>query len=412
MNLTGWNNLYKKCIAEQYEHFSSLSSIFLGYNINIDIITHIREEDVTLLQGTSFFTQLRECMITGSAKEVIISEDDRTILGSLHFREQTMGGQAGIMANLFSLFPLKEIVLYTPMSTALAQFLSSTGVIHVPDNQCRLIDPHKLKVDEKPDYHFILEFKKGMKISGHTIPRDNRFIASCPLSFPENTCDSLFDRKYDYAVISGFHLLEDTTPLTISKRQVQALNRHTQVHYEYASTRPSLRRSLVNYFTGFDSLGVNECELNEILEVLGEDPVETVMDMYRGIKTVKKALRLKRIHFHHLGLYMTVRDSSKNPGRVRSALLYAALMAAARAKQGCLSTWKDAEVGLQAPLSPEGISMMSELASQLDHEDFVNSGIYEDGEEYLVSIPTRIVENPVKTVGLGDTISGLSFVGE
>jgi ADP-dependent phosphofructokinase/glucokinase len=87
-------------------------------------------------------------------------------------------------------------------------------------------------------------------------------------------------------------------------------------------------------------------------------------------------------------------------------------MAAARAKQGCLSTWKDAEVGLQAPLSPEGISMMSELASQLDHEDFVNSGIYEDGEEYLVSIPTRIVENPVKTVGLGDTISGLSFVGE
>ncbi|MBU7031487.1 MAG: hypothetical protein HXS53_03045 [Theionarchaea archaeon] len=412
MNLAGWNNLYTKCIAEQYEHFSSLSSIFLGYNLNIDLIAHIQEEDMHLLEEASFFSMLRECMITGSAREVIISAEDRAILRSLQFREQTMGGQAGIMANLFSLFPIHEIVLYTPMSEALTPFLSSTGAIRVPDEQCNLIDPHKIRACNDPDYHFILEFKKGMKISGHTVPRDNRFIASCPLSFPDNSCDSLFDREYDYAIISGFHLLEDTTPLSTSKRHVEALNRHTRVHYEYASTRASLRKSLIEYIHGFDSLGVNECELNEILKILGEDPVETIMDIYEGIKKVKKTLHLNRIHFHHLGFYLTVIDSSKSPERTRSALLYAALMAAARAERGNLSSWKDAKVGLQAPLSAEGISKMSELGSQLDYDDFVNSGIYEDHKEYLVFIPARIVEYPVKTVGLGDTISGLSFVGD
>jgi ADP-dependent phosphofructokinase/glucokinase len=412
MNLNTWDALYKKSIDSQYEHFSSLSSILLAYNINIDLITHVTEKDLPLLKKTSFFPQLTECMTAGKAKEVIISEDDRTILESLHHHEKSMGGQAGIMANLFSLFPIPEIVLYTPMCKEQAQFLSPSEAIVVPDAQCRLVDPSTAPSDRKPDYHFILEFKKGMKIAGDPVPRDNRFIASCPLSFPEHACDSLFDRPYNHAIISGFHLLETPALLDISESHIKALNHHTQVHYECASTRLSLLNSLIEYFTHFDSLGVNECELNEMLTLLGEEPAETVVQMYEGLKTIKKTLNLSRIHLHHLGFYLTLIDSSKNPQRTRDALLYSALMAAARAARGTLSSWKDAQSGITSSLSSSGISSIAELATYLDSPQLLTSGIHTDDQGYLVSIPTRVVDNPVRTVGLGDTISGLSCIGE
>jgi len=410
MNREKWNTRYKKCIKTQYEHFSSLSSILLAYNINIDLITHITEKDLTFLEDTSFFTQLTECMIAGKAKEVIISDADRQILESLHYDEKSIGGQAGIMANLFSLFPIEEIVLYTPMCREQAQMLSPTDALVVPDAHCRLVDPHTILSDINPDYHFILEFKKGMKIAGSTVPRDNRFIASCPLSFPENNCTSIFHREYDHAIISGFHLLETPHVPDIARNHIQALQ--YRAHYECASTRSSLLPPLLDYFTNFDSLGVNECELNEILTTLGEDPVETVVDMYEGLKIVKKVLHLNRIHLHHLGLYLTLIDAQKDPEKTRHALLYAALMAAARAQQGHLSSWEDAQSGLTAPLSPRGISSLAHLSSYLDSPTVVESGIHEDEQGYLVSIPARVVDTPVRTVGLGDTISGLAYVGQ
>jgi ADP-dependent phosphofructokinase/glucokinase len=412
MNVKTWDTLYKKSIATQHSHFSSLSSIFLAYNINIDLITHVTEKDLPLLKKTSFFTQLTESMTAGRAKEVIISEDDRTILQSLHYHEKSIGGQAGIMANLFSLLPIPEIVLYTPMCKEQAQFLSSSEALVVPDTHCRLVNPRTISSHKTPDYHFILEFKKGMQIAGKSVPRDNRFIASCPLSFPEHACDSLFDRSYDYAIISGFHLLETPSLLDISQPHIQVLNRQTGVHYECASSRPSLMKSLIEYYKNFDSLGVNECELNDILTFLGEEPAETPVQMYEGLKTIKEALNLTRIHLHHLGFYLTLIDSSKNPERTRDALLYSALMAAARAARGTVSSWKDAQVGITPSLSSRGISSITELASYVGSDELLTSGIHENDQGYLVCIPTRVVDNPVRTVGLGDTISGLSYIGE
>jgi ADP-dependent phosphofructokinase/glucokinase len=411
---TGWNTLYQKCIPSQISHFSSIDSIFLAYNMNIDMIKHLKPEDIQPLEKTSFFPQLEESMLQGQAREVLVTKEEYEWLKTLHYDKKSIGGQAGIMANLFSLFPIREIVIYSPaFCTEQAQYVNEAENLKVPDENCRLRNPHHIKMEKKPDYHFIFEFKKGMEISAGIVPRDNRFIASCPLQFCEPMCEDIFKRAYEYAIISGFHLITDTTPLKITKRHVDILKKTAKVHYECASIpHERIKKALIPYLRGFYSIGVNECELKDILDIHGEYVNNSIIELYEGLKFTKKALNVKRIQLHHLGFYLTIIDEDMNPEKTRDAALFAALLAAVKAQKGLIKSCDDALQGLKVPVSPVGVREISRLASYTGNSDLEYSGIFKDDTVYVIVVPARVVKNPSRTVGLGDTISGLAFLGE
>lgn len=409
-----WETLYKNCIPSQLKHFSQVTSIFLGYNMNIDLIKHLRSKDINEFKGTTFFPHLFKSLEQGKSMEVIITKEEYEWLKTLKYEDKCIGGQAGIMANLFALFPIKEVVVYSPaFCSKQAQFLSPSENLKVPDVTGDLKRPHDLKIDKEPEYHFIFEFKRGLKIFGIIVPMDNRFIASPPTTSSEKVCDDIFKRKYEYAIISGFQLAQNTNPLQISKKHVDFLRKHANVHYEFASIQnPEIRKAVANYVKGFDSIGVNKFELNDLLQICGENPVHSITDIWEGLNVIKNHLQLKRIHSHHMGIYITVVDKPATPDKTRDAHLYAALMAAVQAKKGSLDNSTDAGSGFETPVSTSGLNMLSELALYFDSPEFKRSGIYEDDETYTVAVPTRVVKNPVRTVGLGDVISGLTFVGD
>jgi ADP-dependent phosphofructokinase/glucokinase len=45
-------------------------------------------------------------------------------------------------------------------------------------------------------------------------------------------------------------------------------------------------------------------------------------------------------------------------------------------------------------------------------EEFLETGIYEGEDHYLLVVPAHVIPNPVSTVGMGDTISSTSFALE
>ena len=135
--------------------------------------------------------------------------------------------------------------------------------------------------------HWIVEFDKGDEIELEGIkfvcPKSNRFIATYdPLNL-RLVVDDYFikattNSKADYVILSGMHaltanndgvaLVEKVLPI------INAWHRHgAMVHLEIASTQDiEVRKAIIQKLaTNVDSIGINERELIDILEVVGED---------------------------------------------------------------------------------------------------------------------------------------------
>jgi ADP-dependent phosphofructokinase/glucokinase len=66
--------------------------------------------------------------------------------------------------------------------------------------------------------------------------------------------------------------------------------------------------------------------------------------------------------------------------------------------------------GLKEPLAEPGLKALAALAPAAGDDDFITSGLGHYAGHQLVCVPTRLVANPVLTVGLGDLISATAFV--
>ncbi|WP_297503322.1 ADP-dependent glucokinase/phosphofructokinase, partial [Thermococcus sp.] len=114
----------------------------------------------------------------------------------------------------------------------------------------------------------------------------------------------------------------------------------------------------------------------------------------------------RRIHFHTYGYYLALTDYRGE--FVRNALLFAALAAAAKAKLGEINSIDDVVKAMDVPVN-EKIKPIEEVLSKVYG---MEDGITELNGYQLTFVPTKIVEKPRSTVGIGDTISSSAFMGE
>ena len=66
----------------------------------------------------------------------------------------------------------------------------------------------------------------------------------------------------------------------------------------------------------------------------------------------------------------------------------------------------------EIPLQDHSFELMTALTEYIEGDDFITTGIGTCAGHTVVMIPTRIVDRPVRTVGLGDTISASSWLAE
>ena len=351
---------------------------------------------------------------TGKALQMMIDEEDvkEWIEKEFGKGKLRLGGTSANMAVALASFGFPNVLVYVyPLVKELAELFPKMENLKTISPDGKLVHPSEgWKGEKLGALHWIFEVKKGqtLRVNGKEIvcPRDNRFIASwnpvnSKLKVADYFKDKFLEMAEDYPkfLLAGFHIMRNVYPggETVEDRMEELVEfvrrmkeKKVKVHVEMASVRRKrVRETLVSVLLPeVDSIGMNEVELSWLSSDLGnEDPKILEGDL----KSVEKALRilrertgLKRIHFHTLGYYALLKES---PEEEIFGLATAALAAASRAEKGIAPSCSNLEEALKHKVS--------------DTEMMVK-------RDFLV-FPIRIVEKPVLTVGLGDTISSIAF---
>ncbi|WP_440954790.1 ADP-dependent glucokinase/phosphofructokinase [Methanosarcina sp. Mfa9] len=481
--------------------------ILCGYNVNIDSVYRMGGSELSeLLESfesseildkidsppgridsvSDFAAGLAYCMKNGCGAEwLVFNPSVFEFLKGRYFEKSLvrMGGNAGIMANTLSELGASLVVpnVAVPSKTQLSLFSgksvyfpvrSSAKVFGEAEVKSKVdrskVDRSKVdrsKVDasapEQDPIHFVFDFSEGESFSIYgeqfTVPRENRFIATCDqLNFrlfinPDFDAYALQHAgEMDGALISGFHLLLEEYPdggsyLEIVEQVLsrvlawKAGNERLRVHLEFGHFgNQKLACTVFSKFAAIvDSLGMNEDELASFHELHGI-PVEGLLRM--NAEAVGKAasclasrhrLRKLVVHTREFVLAAVRWDDTgssacgcpERPELIRrpfysleveneiEALEFGVKCAGTYAATGRLDGRDFVETGVSKLQESEpGRGELSRFLEAFGGEAAGNGAFAFRGGYMLCMLPTLLSKSPVTTVGLGDTLTAGFFL--
>lgn len=447
-------------VPEVLEKVKTVKSVATAFNTNIDAVLKLKAADLEnliksqnmslselenvehtkLLSGKDVVKGIFKCFKSGIAEEWL-TEDKQVydwMVQHLGYDRLQMGGQGGIVANALAVVGVKKVIAHTNSLPSLQaeQFLKLDNLVSYDEKGQEL---PAYKVDRKLDIpliHWIIEFDKNdvVTIEGKTFtcPKSNRFIATYdPLNLhlvvDNSFIENLGRNPAEYMVLSGFHALtekndgirlqDDIVPV------IKAWKRQgTLVHLEIASTQDiAVRKALIAKIAPIaDSIGINEREAIDILEVTGEEELAkecdqntTAVNMFKALLKIKAKINCARVQLHMFGLYITLQDKGFKitPEENLRGMMLAATIAAGKAGTGNINEVKNLLWAQGRDVSDLGLAELNNLAQFIGDAKFIESGItiYHDFD--VIVLPSIIIEKPLTLVGMGDTISSLSLIG-
>jgi ADP-dependent phosphofructokinase/glucokinase len=393
-----------------------------------------------------------ECFSKGIAQEWMVSsaETFAWMRDNLGQDRSQMGGQGGIIANVMGVTGVKNVYVHCA-SLAAAQaglFLDRPNLLSTGPGGAMLQAVKAVRPDDLPLIHWILEFDKGSEITigglTHTCPKSNRFIATYdPLNFVLHIDEGFNqamrkpEHPLNYVLLSGYQMLSEPMQgggsgirrIEDSWKDVQAwkaAHPGCLVHFEFASTQDvAIRKALAEFLAPkADSVGCNEQEEIQILEVLGETALAREcaqgmdsVSLFKGLLKIFEKLKPGRIQLHMFGLYITLAGPSwaQSDEDIRSGMAFAATVAAAKAGTGSIEDEKNLMWAHGREVADPSLKELNALAAHLAKEHglagFEQSGIGVAPSFRVVAVPTILIDKPVTLVGMGDTISSLSLAG-
>lgn len=466
-----WFRHYQSA-EEQLKKMSEVKGLISAFNANIDAVIKIPakkieeiiskfnlDESALLVDGPTSIMSIEDsirglikCFKGGIAEEWLI--EDKAVFNWLNenigYEKLQMGGQGGIVANVMATCGVQDVYVHTASSpkeqSKLFQDLPNLKNVD-PNGELQKANSID-RTDDVPLIHWIIEFDKEdvLNIDGQsfTCPKSNRFIATYdPLNF-KLAIDEAFDKKmcepstnFKYIILSGYQMLKENiaggTGMERIDESIKIVenwrrNKHGNIlHFEIASTQDKVvRKYLVdNLASRADSVGFNERELIDILEVIGEDELADLCDrettssnLFKGMIKVFDYMKCPRIQLHMFGLYVTIQKKGfkVTPLQNRKGMQLAANIAATKAGTGAIDSheillWsKDKEVSV---VGLNELKCLSETVSKVYGENnlLFEEGIYTNDTVEIIAVPTIIIDKPITLVGMGDTISSISLVG-
>lgn len=380
-----------------------------------------------------------KCFSKGIAEEWI-TEDKKVydwMVKNLGYDRLQMGGQGGIVANVLAVAGVQKVYAHTNSLPGLQaeQFLPLENLLSFDENG---LEKPAYKIDRKTDIpliHWIIEFDKGDEVLADgerfVCPKSNRFIATYdPLNLhlvmDENFVRASQNNKIDYIVLSGFHALTErnngvilqagTLPIIDSWKK-----NGTLVHLEIASTQDkAVRKAIIETIAPkVDSIGINEREAIDILEVSGEEKLAAECEqnthsvcLFKALLKIKKMLKAPRLQLHMFGLYITVQDKGFkiSPEANLRGMMTAATVAAGKAGAGDLNHAGNLLWAQGREVSDIGLKELEDLAAYIGDKKLPETGITDYDGFDIIAVPTILVEKPKTLVGMGDTISSMSLL--
>ncbi len=363
------------------------------------------------------------------------------------YDELRLGGTSANMGSILSHIGLPMVIVYAnPLTRELAQLFPNNDNLYVftrKGDRIKLKHPEDAWRDEGIfAVHWIFDFPAGLKVNvgdiTFTTPRANRFIAAWNPINNKLQLDPVFiegilekSEQISHFLLSGYHIISEKYPDGTTFRdyimptidfvqQLKIANEKMKIHLEFASISSSvIRKLLVNeLLPQVDSVGMNEIELASLMNDLGEDEIannimnDNIEGFFAGAYKLVKKTGIRRFHGHNLGYYLLISHKDyATKETAKEALFFAATVAASRTKDGYLTqdNWRS---GLEVPIREKDLKKIHKLDKYLLNNGYKKSMdlVWESNEIYVIAIPTRVVDSPVLTVGLGDTISASAFL--
>lgn len=349
--------------------------------------------------------------INGIGGEVDI-DNGEDVISSFRCRNG-MGGTAVQAALALAEVDGDSLVHLTDDSKEVCGLLRS-DCIYVPGKNGELIHTDSVEQINEQEIHFIIQFQKGdivrLKDREYEIPVSNRLILTkitVNETVPFN--DDYFRWIEDNAlrvssnVLSSFNCILKPEILTdrilYVKEHVEKYheaNPEGIVYYEDAHYHDKEIRKTVleNLCPMVDIAGMNEEELAYTLkEMYGHDlDKEDIMSCIEGVEYLIKKLHIRKgvvIHTKDYGMYV----GEHLKADIESGLIFGNILATAKAAKGWYGSVEDIGRVLMYDLSPRGVLFKEQI----------DNSIYSDR---VVIVPSRYIDKPKYTIGLGD-----SFVG-
>lgn len=427
-----------------------------------------------ILSKADFVAGLIYCMKNGCGAEWLVLE--KTVfefLKNRYFEKSLvrMGGNAGIMTNALSQLEASRVIPNIAVPSKIQLSLFSGESIYFPDLAIESEEKSKAELKEniyaapnsQDPIHFVFDFSEGETFSLYgteiIVPRENRFIASCDNLNLRLYVNPAFEKyaiehasEIDGALISGFHLLVENYPdgssyetilrkVLLQLKSWKAENDRVRIHLEFGHfANKKIANSVFLEFTPFmDSIGMNEDELASFRHFHGVPEEEILlMDVEAvGNAVCKLAVshRLKKIIIHTrefvLIAFKTNIESTadfpalqdlrdlessslqRTAGSKLEAMKFGVSCAGAYAASGKLRGRKFVkEESSKLQESPIGKKQL-ELFLKYFNGQALGQGAYAFKGEYILCVlPTLLSNNPITTVGLGDTITAGIFLRE
>ena len=470
--MENWLDTYLKMLNSKPFAIEKKKGSLIGFNVNIDKIIAINPAKILQVIPTEiiprldfdktppssvetlidFFSCLFHSIKHGKADEVLTESQKLSnwIEEVFEIMKVKIGGQAGIIANLFSKLGLKKILLSLPvLDNSLTSLLEPNILTITMDKSGHSITPiSKINnTEDEPIIHYVFEFTPGTYVIGDqkiVCKRDNRFILSydkinTQLRFNEGFMDYCeeFLSEYSLAIISGFHLISQQegssqsfydiiAPVETMLKKWKVTNPLLYLHLEIASTKDvKLRKTIIEVlFPLVDSIGLNEQELISFIEIINpkfaselRKNMSSVM-FFKALNEILQHYPNIRIHFHYLGYFLILSkpiDYKKAQMR-KQGLILSSLFAARNAEGREFTTFGDIH-NVSLNIAINGYEDLKKLHNYLQSHFSTKESLHEDGLLFtpffsLIGIPTIIVDNPKELVGLGDTISSVSILYE
>lgn len=333
--------------------------------------------------------------------------------------EQALGGTGAQAAAALGTMGIPSDLHLTDRSELVCSMLSGKGIC-VIDNAKR-IPIESCCSESAPIYHFILQFHKDDVIEIHgeeyRIPCSNRLIFFFDSVHSQLPIDEDYCHYYERSsqnlssyLLSGFDAVTDS--VIIEKRldmlkdhiiKVREQNPNMVIYLEGAFyLNPSVKTQVMRQLGPMaDIIGMNEEELMEaVTELGGKIDLNDALQVLNGVKLYMNQFCLSGIVLH-------TKDYAMYYGKpitgvdMEQGLTLGNLMAATRARIGRYGTVEDCRETLQLPLSPTGKSFAGVLMQLGDQKE----------GQVLYAVPSRYMEKPRYTIGLGDTFTAGVQIG-
>jgi ADP-dependent phosphofructokinase/glucokinase len=412
----------EKCIKTGKRHvfgYTSDLDVIVKWNTQTfnDVIKKYLKENPSAKEGETIdsmedFARIVSCYaIKGLGGEVDITNIEVCEYLERNFETTfALGGTCAQGAAAMNAIGFPIIAHLTDKSKEVCNIINNPSFYLISKDGPVSID--KINSNELPVRHMIIQYTKGDKIiidgKEYSVPESNRIIIDydkihkyVPIEKAFlDYCEENSEQIYSYN-ISGFNAIIDInileerlSELSEHYSRVKAKNPECIIYLEsahYLNTKSKML-AFEKLSKHIDILGMNEEELVELSGQLGfttnKDDLESVIE---GLELVTEQYNVKSIVMHTKDYSMYYGEKIDGVD-IEKGLTLGNLMSGTRARTGRYGSYEDCRESLALDLSPLGAAFAEKIKNMKFEKD-------------VHLVPSRYMEHPICTIGLGDTFT-------